>query len=636
MCGITGYYVFKNSSKSSLTKVAQSTEKLYLRGPDNGGTFTDERIALGHRRLSIIDTSEGATQPMTDVSGRYTIVFNGEIFNYQQLSIKYLSDTWKKIGGAKTTSDTEILLYLLIEYGTECLPWLNGFFAFAFYDNETQQVIMARDRFGQKPLIYHATEEHIAFASEMKSLLEWDIPKELDYTVLWQYLQLNYVPQPQSMLKGVAKLKQAHYMICTPDGIQEYKPYYEINIKPEAYNNLSYEGAQQELVKLMDASVKDRMVSDVPLGAFLSGGIDSSVMVALASKYTDQLNTFSIGYKDNPFFDETKYAQLVAKKYKTNHTVFSLTNNDFLEHVNDVLDYIDEPFADSSAIPVFILCQQTRKHVTVAISGDAGDEIFAGYNKHAAEWKMRQSSLINNMVKAGLPLWKMLPRSRNNKITNIFRQLHRFAEGGKLSAKERYWRWASFNTAEQASKLLTQESIDKTDGLLMLQEKELLLQHMSGSDYNELLLTDMNLVLLSDMLVKVDLMSMANSLEVRSPFLDYRVVDFAFSLPEQYKVNGSMKKRIVQDAFRPMLPEEIYNRPKHGFEIPLLGWFRKELWGLINDDLLQKDFVAEQGIFNVDAIEQLKKKLHSNNPEDSHATIWALIVFQHWWKKHLS
>lgn len=634
MCGITGYYTLNKSTDPNLAKVARSTDKLLLRGPDNGGTYNDERIALGHRRLSIIDTSEGATQPMTDVSGRYVIVFNGEIFNYQQLSITYLQQTWERIGGAKTTSDTEVLLYLLIEYGEKCLPWLSGFFALCFYDKKTERIILARDRFGKKPLLYHATDEHIAFASEMKSLLAWDIPKELDYTVLHQYLQLNYIPQPQSIIKGVAKLKQAHYMVFTPKGIESYEPYYNIEIKKGEYDKYSYDQACDKLVSLMDDAVKERMISDVPLGAFLSGGIDSSVMVALASKYTDNLNTFSIGYKDNAFFDETKYAKLVADKYKTNHTVFSLSNNDFLEHVHNVLDYIDEPFADSSAIPVYILCHHTRKHVTVAISGDGGDEVFAGYNKHAAEWKMRQNSFVNQVVKAGLPVWEKLPRSRNNKVTNIFRQVHRFAEGGKLPVKERYWRWASFNTQEKASKLLHPDALAQADYALLQTEKGELLQHMKTGDFNELLLSDMNLVLLSDMLVKVDLMSMANSLEVRSPFLDYKVVDFAFSLPEQYKVDAKMKKRIVQDAFRSMLPDEIYNRPKHGFEIPLLDWFRKELWSLINDDLLERNFVAEQGIFNVEETERLKKKLHSNNPEDSHATIWALIVFQYWWKKY--
>jgi asparagine synthase (glutamine-hydrolysing) len=385
----------------------------------------------------------------------------------------------------------------------------------------------------------------------------------------------------------------------------------------------------------MDTSVGERMISDVPLGAFLSGGIDSSLIVALASRHTSRLNTFSIGYKDNPFFDETRYARLVADKYKTNHTVFSLTTNDFLEHVNDVLNYIDEPFADSSAIPVYILSMHTRKHVTVALSGDGGDEVFAGYNKHGAEWKVRGQSLANTAVKVGLPIWSLLPKSRNSKLTNLFRQLHRFAEGANLSSKERYWRWASINTDSQVNNLLHPEILSQVSKENLTKEKDQILSTLNSGDYNEVLLTDMNLVLVSDMLVKVDLMSMANSLEVRSPFLDYKVVDFAFSLPSEYKIDGRMKKKIVQEAFRPLLPEELYNRPKHGFEIPLLGWFRHELWGLINDDLLKADFVRMQGIFNPEGINQLKKKLLSNNPEDSHATVWALIVFQHWWKRYM-
>jgi asparagine synthase (glutamine-hydrolysing) len=634
MCGITGYYALNNNTAANLTKVTQSAQKLLKRGPDAGNVYTDGHIALGHRRLSIIDTSHGADQPMSDASGRYIIIFNGEIFNFQSLSDKYLSATWQRIGGAKTSSDTEVLLYLLIEYGAGCLPWLDGFFAFAFYDKETGRMILARDRYGKKPLLYYMGRDFLAFASEMKALLEWGIPKELDYSVLHQYLQLNYVPQPQSMLKGVAKLRPAHYMIYDRNGMQDHAPYYELKIDREGYNKYSYEEAQQELVKRMDHAVQERLIADVPLGAFLSGGIDSSVIVALAARHTQQLNTFSIGYKDNAFFDETKYAKLVADQYKTNHTVFSLSNNDFLEHVYDVLDYIDEPFADSSAIPEYILCMQTRKHVTVALSGDGGDEVFAGYNKHGAEWKMRQRSTANALVKAGLPLWKALPRSRNGKFSNLFRQLHRFAEGANLSVQDRYWRWASFIKPAEASVLISKELRPYTDLKLIEAERQNLLAALGHGDMNEVLLTDMNLVLLSDMLVKVDLMSMANSLEVRSPFLDHKVVDFAFSLPEQYKVDGRMKKRIVQDAFRNMLPPEIYNRPKHGFEIPLLGWFRKELWPLIDDDLLSKKFVQEQGIFNVNVTEALKRKLHSNNPEDTHATIWALIVFQYWWKKY--
>jgi len=634
MCGITGFYAFNNNVANNLTKITQSTEKLFLRGPDSGNFYKDEKVALGHRRLSIIDTSNGASQPMSDVSEQYVLIFNGEIFNFNELSEKYLQPVWKRINGPRTSSDTEVLLYLLIEYGVQCLEWLDGFFAFAFYNKQNGKLILARDRYGKKPLLYALTDDYLAFSSEMKSLLEWNIPKELNYTVLHQYLQLNYIPQPQSILKGVAKLKAGHYMSINNSGKTDYKPYYQLTINPSDYERYSYEKAQQQLIDKMDVAVQERMIADVPLGAFLSGGIDSSVIVALASRHTSKLKTFSIGYKDNPFFDETSYADLVAKQYKTEHTVFSLSNNDFLEHLYNVLDYIDEPFADSSAIPEYILCHYTRKHVTVALSGDGGDEVFAGYNKHAAEWKMRQNSFTNAVVKAGLPIWKSLPRSRNNKVTNLFRQLHRFAEGANLSAKDRYWRWASFNTKVQVDALLNPATLQKVNTQVLAQEKAKILSCFETGDYNEVLQTDMNLVLLSDMLVKVDSMSMANSLEVRSPFLDHKVVDFAFSLPSTYKIDGTLKKKIVQDAFRPMLPTEIYNRPKHGFEIPLLDWFRNELWGLINDDLLKQSFVEEQGIFDVTVIEKLKKKLKSSNPEDSHATIWALIVFQYWWKKY--
>lgn len=636
MCGITGFYSFNISTAHTVANVQQSNEKLTQRGPDSGDIFVTENVALGHRRLSIIDTSSAATQPMKSKDNRYVIVFNGEIFNYQQLSKQYLKKYWEENGQALTHSDTEVLLGLLIQYGTKCLDWLHGFFAFSFYDTQSGQMIVARDPFGKKPFLYHLTKDGFAFSSEMKALLEWNIPRKVNYSVLHQYLQLNYVPQPQSMIEGVEKLKSGHYIILGQGGLQEYQAFYKTDCQPDLYNQYSYEEAKTELVIKMDDSVQERMISDVPLGAFLSGGIDSSVIVALASRHTQKLNTFSVGYKENKFFDETQYAQLVAKKYNTNHHVFSLSNNDFLENVFGVLDYIDEPFADSSALPVYILSKNTRKHVTVALSGDGADEVFSGYNKHAAEWKMRQTSLPKTIVKLGAPLWSILPHSRNNKITNLFRQLDRFAEGAKLSTKERYWRWASFNTVAKASALLHPIVLSQVNFSLMEDEKKAILSAIKSEDFNEVLLTDVNLVLLSDMLVKVDMMSMANSIEVRSPFLDKRVVDFAFSLPSQYKIDGSMKKKIVQDAFREMLPPELYDRPKHGFEIPMLDWLRKELWGLINDDLLEKNFITQQGIFDVITIENLKLKLKSNNPEDSHATIWALIVFQYWWKKYIA
>ena len=268
MCGITGLLAFSELGKEQLSNVGNSNAKLLRRGPDGGDTFTDHFAALGHRRLSVMDTSFCAAQPMADASGRYRIVFNGEIFNFRELSEKYLRPVWARTGGPASHSDTEVLLYLLIEHGPVCLPWLSGFFAFAFYDTQQMTLLLARDHFGKKPLLYYAGNDYFAFASEMKALLEWDIPRELNTDVLLQYLQLNYVPQPQSMLQGVAKLKPAHYMRITGNGIVDYSPYYELKSRPADYGQYTYEAAQAKLVALMDASVQERMIADVPLGAF--------------------------------------------------------------------------------------------------------------------------------------------------------------------------------------------------------------------------------------------------------------------------------------------------------------------------------------------------------------------------------
>jgi asparagine synthase (glutamine-hydrolysing) len=367
------------------------------------------------------------------------------------------------------------------------------------------------------------------------------------------------------------------------------------------------------------------------LGAFLSGGIDSSVIVSLATRHSPHINTFSIGYKDEPYFDETYYANLVAKKCGTNHTVFSLTNNDLYENLQDALDYIDEPFADSSALAVYILSKYTRQHVTVALSGDAGDELFGGYMKHVAEWRARHLRPHEQLIRFLKPVWGVLPQSRSSKWGNTFRQLNKFAEIAGLDNARRYWRLCTFNNVGWAKQMLTDYDINSYQIL----QQNLVKGLTADSDMNDVLLADMGLVLQNDMLTKVDLMSMANSLEVRTPFLDYTVVDFAFGLPADYKTKGNLRKRIVHDAFRHMLPEELYNRPKRGFEVPLLKWMRNELWTKIDTHWLNQDLIHAQGIFKPEAIQQVKDKLRSKNPGDAHAQIWALIVFQNWWLKYM-
>lgn len=629
MCGIAGGYFFqtKNIDQSTFENALNTLSK---RGPDATGIYENQQVLLGHKRLSIIDTSEGANQPFFDDRNQYVIVFNGEIFNYAQLKKDKLSHYTERF---KTSSDSEVLLYLLIEYGSDCLNWLTGFFAFSFYNIQTGEMLLARDRYGKKPMVLYQDEQQLLFASELKAIMPLMPKKEMDTTSVALYFQLNYLPPTQSILKNVRKLQPGHFITIKNQEVTE-NSYYTLALHPQTYTQYTYCEACEQLVQLMSKSVEERMISDVPLGAFLSGGIDSSVVVALASQFTSRLNTFSIGYKDNPLFDETKYANLVAKKYQTEHQVFYLTEKDYKEELYSILDYLDEPFADSSCIPTYILCKKTKAFVTVALSGDGGDEVFAGYNKHKAEYVIRKNKLMGLMAGLGSPLWKLLPQNKNTKTGNYVRQLAKLGEGAMLSKGDRHIRWSSILGQTEVQSLFSDSFKQKIqqDAIHKINQQYASLIHTD--DFNEVLLTDMNLVLPGDMLHKVDMMSMANSLEIRSPFLDAKVVDFAFGLPASYKIDNQLKKKIVQDAFRNHLPPELYNRPKQGFEIPLLEWFRNDLNDYIFNDLLEKKFIEAQQIFSYEKITSLKQKLHSNNPGYVQATLWALIVFQHWYKQN--
>lgn len=634
MCGITGIFAFNLVGKFNKIHTAAATNALAKRGPDFHNVYLDDWVGLGHRRLSIIDTSAVAHQPMWDETNRYCIIFNGEIFNYRELKEELVANGITFF----SHSDTEVLLKLYIREKEKCLNKLNGFFAFCIYDKQEQSFFVARDRYGVKPLLYVFDEHKFIFASEMKSIIHYGIEKDVDYTSLYTYLQLNYIPAPNTILKKVKKLLPGQYMKIVSSQLS-IDNYYEVPYESQAAknNSVTYDSAKQKLAHLLEASVQRRLVSDVPLGAFLSGGIDSSVITGLASKHKPDLHTFSIGFRDEKFFDETEYARLVAKHFQTEHTVFSLTNNNLYEHVHSILDYIDEPFADSSAINVYILSRETRKHATVALSGDGADELLAGYNKHAAFYRILNKGWKENLVGAFGPIWKAMPQSRNNPLTNKARQLSRFAEGMKLSSKDRYWKWAGFADEGKALNILSEKS--RTS--LSLEEyrslKSVIVNTIPEKEsINNILLTDINLVLPNDMLTKVDLMSMANGLEVRTPFLDFEVVNFVLSLPDDYKINSSIRKRILQDTFKDLLPQQLYNRPKKGFEVPLLKWFRNEMKSLINDDLLSKKLIEGQGIFNYQEVEKLKKQLFSSSPGDVHARIWGLLVFQWWWKKYIS
>ena len=630
MCGIAGAYSFKNKiiSDEWLQNAATSLNK---RGPDNQNFISIGNCSLVHARLSIIDTSESANQPIYDATGRYAIIFNGEIFNYQEIK----KELEQKGVQFKTQSDTEVLLYAYIQFGETFLHKLNGFFAFAIFDKLEDSLFIACDRFGIKPLYYYSDEDYFFFGSELKTITQFPVKKEINWSSVAAYFQLNYIPGKNSIFKNIQRLEPGHQIFIHNSEIL-IKQWYTIpyNALKAEQNQLSYDEQQKKLVELMDDSVRLRLISDVPLGAFLSGGIDSSVVTAMATRHTKHLNTFSIGFEGNSFFDETPYANLVAKHFNTNHTVFKLKNDDLFESLNELLEYTDEPFADSSALLVNILSKFTRKHVTVALSGDAGDELFAGYNKHYGEWQMRNGSWQANVIHLLQPVWQSLPKSRGGGIANKIRQLERFSNGMDLTPAERWWRWCCINDLDFVDKLLN-DKVDASMAEIIETRQYFSSKVQFDGTLNDDLLADVGMVLPYDMLVKVDRMSMRNSLEVRVPFLDYRIVEFAFSLPVSSKINGKIKKKIVQDAFREILPKELYNRPKKGFEVPLLQWFKTDLKDKILNDWLSDEYIKAQGIFNVETIQQLKLQMLSNNPGDVHAQIWALIVFQNFWRKYM-
>lgn len=628
MCGISGIYAFNEIGQIFSINLHAANEALTHRGPDVGRLFLEDKTGMGHRRLSIIDLSADANQPMTDESGRYTIVYNGEVYNFEVLRNELLNS------GFSFTSDcdTEVVLKLYMKEGADCLNKLNGFFAFAIYDKEEDELFIARDRMGIKPLVYYLDEDKFMFASEVQSLLAFKIPKVLDYTSLYQYFQFSYIPAPYTAFQNVYKLMPGHYIKLKKRDFK-VEQYYTVPFSQGCtyQNSLSYDDAKKQLLELLDDSVRMRLVSDVPLGAFLSGGVDSSTIVALAAKYTKHLNTFSIGYKDEPLFDETKYANLVAKKYDTNHTVFTLGNDDFYTHIFNLLDMYGEPFADASQIPMYILCQETKRKVTVALSGDGADEVFAGYNKYLGEFRARENGFLARSLKSALPILRRLPKNRNSFLGNRIRQYHRFAEGMERNPQERYWYLTSWRSEHETQQMFSDHILDAINSGNYAQRKGDILKKITGEDFNEVLYSDVNVLLPNDMLHKVDSMSMANSLEVRVPFLDHRIVNFAFGLPAHYKINGKMKKRILQDAVRYLLPKELYQRPKHGFDVPLAKGYKNELRGWISE-MLDSDFIVEQGVFKPEYIKSLKQKVFDTSNFDQNQ-VWAILAFQHWWKK---
>ena len=624
MCGIVGVYTFSKTIDEEYAQLKVACQRISARGPDHEGTYCAAHIALGHRRLSIMDPHPHANQPMH--THRYTITFNGEIYNFQSLAKVLQSKGYV----FHTESDTEVLLYAYEAWGEEMLYKLKGFFAFCIYDKVEHSCFLARDRLGIKPLYYYIDHEKLCFASEMKALTAFRISTSIDASSLYTYLQLNYIPGPRSILTDVRKLMPGHSLFISKSQ-QVLKAYYQLPYPPKVELPGRYTDRKTELITCLEQAVVQRLEADVPLGAFLSGGIDSSVVVGLASKHRAHLQTFSVGFKDHAFFDETAYAELVSKHFRTDHQVFMLTEEDLLEEVAQVVDYLDEPFGDSSALPMYILSKRTRNKVRVALSGDGADELFAGYTKHSAWYRAMQSSGIDQLILSLDFLWKCLPKSRNHTMSNKVRQLLRYSEGLRLSPAERYWRWASLQSEAQAKAFLHPTKREQLSDYPSLRE---LYAPQEGcwKDFNYMLAADVSMVLPGDMLTKVDRMSMANGLEVRVPFLDPKVVAYAFALPAEDKIRAHGKRKcILREAFQEVLPAALFDRPKKGFEMPLLKWLQVEMRTELTQYVFNRTRIEAQQLLHWPAVSDLEKRLLSRNPHDAAAHTWGIYVLQKWY-----
>ncbi|MDD3627381.1 MAG: asparagine synthase (glutamine-hydrolyzing) [bacterium] len=624
MCGIFGIIDYNKNYSREIIKAAADTLK--HRGPDDEGYLISPPAFLGHRRLSIIDLQTGH-QPISNEDGTITIIFNGEIYNFSDL----VKDLREKGHNFKTSSDTEAIIHLYEEKGEEFLTYLRGMFSLAIWDAKKERLILARDRMGQKPLYYSLSQGRIVFASEMKAILTLpDFQKSIDTDALSLYLSLQYVPAPLTIFTEIQKLEPAHYLIYEKGELKKISRYWQARFFPKT--EISFNDASEKLVELTRESVRLRMISDVPLGAFLSGGIDSSIIVALMSEFSDRpVKTFTIGFNE-PGYDEVNYAKMIADKYKTDHHEFIVTPNaaDIFE---DLVYFYNEPYADSSAIPTYYVSKLTREHVTVALNGDGGDESFGGYRRYVAARLFDRISNYPDFIRNSLILFgKLLPESKE-RGTRLSR-MKKFLELMKSNPFNSYRNLINHFTDEMLSELLNPEIFMKkplNDFLFMFLFKYFEDLDADLNFIDKVIYIDQMTYLPNDLLVKVDIAGMMNSLECRSPFLDHNIVEFAAGLPTEFKVKGNQKKRILKHAFKKYLPPEILNRSKMGIGVPINRWFRNELKDFVRDHLLSDKFRTLE-YFNSNYIETLIN-MHQNNEKDFGYQLWNLLFLKLWFDR---
>lgn len=629
MCGITGKISF--SSKHITTQEIETmNDAIKHRGPDDGGAYIspDGKVGLGHRRLSIIDLSPLGHQPMRYLD-RYEIVFNGEIYNFQEKR-----DMLEKDGYSfKSHSDTEVILALYDKYQEKCLDHLRGMFAFAIYDEKENTLFAARDRVGKKPFKYYQDENVFLFASELKAILtqpEYD--RKPDYTAIHHYLTLQYVPAPLTGFQGIKKLEPAHYLKINLSTKQiEKKRYWKLDYSKKL--DLSEDEWKTKIIDKLEESTRLRMISDVPLGAFLSGGVDSSAIVAMMTRHSTQpIKTFSIGFKEAKF-DETKYARIIAEKFKTDHTEFIVEPN-AIELLPMLVRQYEEPFADSSALPTYSVSKLTRDHVTVALNGDGGDENFAGYSRYSA---FQMSLLLDHFhflhKNIGTPLAKLAATTIKN---TFFDRVYRFSRSLSEDYRSRYMDYTSYFTNQQKAELYTDDFKRK---VWQSDTYDLIANAFDGSGSTsrteQAVSADFNTYLPDDLLMKVDIASMAVALEGRSPFLDHEFLELTAQIPFNLKIKGwNNKKYILKEALRDIIPDEVMFRPKMGFGVPIQSWFRNELKDYTRKKLLDGRLVKD-GLFRKEYIEHiLDQHCHTNINFSPH--IWALLTLELWFEEYFA
>jgi asparagine synthase (glutamine-hydrolysing) len=625
MCGISGMVGPDAVDRDALARMTRALEH---RGPDDEGFFVREyedgvAVGLGFRRLSIIDLETG-NQPIANEDGSVQLVFNGEIYNFRELR----ADLESRGHRFATNADTEVIVHLYEEHGADCTSHLNGMFALALWNEARRELVLARDRFGKKPLYYAEIGDSLLFASELKGLLQHpQCPRELDLASLSRYLALEYVPTPHAIFSGVRKLPGGH-VLRWRDGRTSVERYWRLQFDPAGTGSMSDEAYVEEFKARLEDAVRRRLVSDVPLGAFLSGGIDSSSVVAMmtAARPPSEVKTFTIGFGERSF-DESEHARRVAAHFGTDHHEEVFTSRTMVDLLPTIVDVLDEPFADASILPTYLLSRYTRQFVTVALGGDGADELLAGYPTFPADRVARLYPVPQPVhERVVVPLADRLPVSTAN-FSFDFR-LKRFLRGARTPAELRHPIWLGSFTPQEQSELLGHAPLDPFG-----EHRDAFINAPTKDPLERLIYVYASTYLQDDILVKVDRASMANSLEVRAPFLDKELVEFLGRVPPRLKLRRFDTKYLLKRAMADRLPAGIAGRPKKGFGIPVAQWFKDDLREALQDEL-SPAVLRRQGIFEPASVQRLVRE-HLGGRRDHRKQLWTLFVFQLWQRRWL-